>query len=81
MNGQIFGVKIKFGVGVLTLGAALVSMPAFAQQASQRPLYDVVVHHHYHHPRHLLARVPQDPARQPQPQEPKPCIHAQTSCM
>jgi hypothetical protein len=68
MNNQTLSTKIKFGLGALALGVALVSVPAFAQ--------DGVTHHHH---RHLVAHVPQTPA--PQPQQPAPCIHAQTSCM
>jgi hypothetical protein len=66
MNNQTLS-KIKLGLGALTLGFALLSVPAFAQ--------DGVAHHHH---RHHLARAPQAPDPQPQPQ---PCIHAQTSCM
>jgi hypothetical protein len=69
MHNQTLRAKIKFGLGALALGVALVSVPAFAQ--------DGVTHHHH---RHLVAHVRQTPAPQPQP-EPAPCIHAQTSCM
>lgn len=70
MNNQTALTKIKFGLGALALGAALVSISASAQDGQQA----AVRHHHHVHYARRDAQTPTQPA------QPAPCIHMQTSC-